>query len=58
MTDAGGNEEMSRNFVDRMQHSEVLYPLLVQQLNQASSRTAILEIYGCCHHRSAEASIA
>ena len=44
--------------VYRMKDSEVLYALLVQQLDEPPSWTPEFVLYGCCHHLSAEASIA
>ena len=58
VTNSGGNEEMARRLVDRIEDGEVLDALLMQQLDESPARTAKLVLYGRCHHVSAAASIA
>jgi hypothetical protein len=59
MAHAGRNEDVSRDLIDGVQHRQILDPLLVEELDEALARTPKLVLgYGCCHHCSAEASIA
>jgi hypothetical protein len=58
VSNAGWHEQVPRDPVDRIVDSEILDPLLLQQLDEPPARTALLVLYGRCHHVSAEASIA
>ena len=58
MTHAGWYEQVPRHFVDRVKYGKVVYALIVQLLDQTPTRTAIVRLYGCCHHFSADASMA
>ncbi len=58
VADSGWHEEVPRSEIYGVKYREVLYALLVQQLDEAPARTAKLVLYGRCHHVSAEASMA
>lgn len=58
MTHAGGYEPMARDLVDRMQHCQVLYTLLLQQLDEMAPRAPEFVLYSWCHQVPAESTIA
>ena len=58
MAYAGGNEEVAWGLIYRVEHGQILDPLLVEELDEPATRPAKLVLYGRCHQLSADASIA
>ena len=58
VTDSGGNEEMARRPINRVEDGEVPDALVMQQLDESPPGAAKLVLYGRCHQLSAEASMA